>query len=172
MKEQDRLILSAIDAMEALNPAQLRRLLFESGLTRAFDLTWPLATLREEGYLSQTVGESGIMYILTDQGRAALEAEPLPDTVRSDLHAKAEEYRVLFAKEKNYLAQYSEQANGIIPVFLSIRQNDKVLFKISVIVKDVETAERIKRDWMANAHRTFEQTWHCIAPGMPLPVFD
>ncbi len=172
MKDRERLVLGAALAMGALNAAQLRRFLFETDLSPEFDLAWTLAELREAGLLTQTVGESGIQYVLSPLGAEALRAEPLSRQLEQSIAQKAEEYRRLFAQEQNYLAQYSEQANGIIPVFLSIRQNEKVLFKISVIVHDVATAEKIKRHWMENAHRAYEETWRCIAQGEPLPVFD
>lgn len=172
MDKQDRLVLSVVSAMEAINAAQLRRLIFETELSPEFDMAWTLASLRQDGYLTQTVGATGIQYVLGDKGRAALEAEPLDNDTKAAVDAKTAEYRELFRQEQNYLAQYSEQANAIIPVFLSIRQNEKVLFKINVIVHDVETAEKIKRNWMKNAHKAYEAAWACIAEGEPLPVFD
>lgn len=172
MDKRDRMMLSAVAAMGAINAAQLRRLMFETDLLQEFDMAWPLATLREQGYLRQTVGESGIQYVLGDAGAALLREEPLDAQAQAEVERRAEEYRQLFRQEQNYLAQYSEQANGIIPVFLSIRQNEKVLFKINVIVHDVATAEKIKRHWMENAHRAYEQAWQCIAEGEPLPKFD
>ena len=50
----------------------------------------------------------------------------------------AEELRRCFRMEKDYLARYSEQATGIIPLFLSLREKEKILFKVNVIVPDVE----------------------------------
>lgn len=172
MTQHERLVLNCVLEMGAVNAGQLRRLLFETDLSPAFDLAWTLANLREAGDLAQTVGESGIQYVITPKGEAALRAAPPAQAEQEAVAEKAREYKQLFALEQNYLAQYSEQANGIIPVFLSIRQDEKVLFKISVIVNDVKTAEKIKRHWMENAHRAYERTWECIAEGEPLPVFD
>ena len=73
---------------------------------------------------------------------------------------------------KDFIAQYTEQATGVVPVFLSIRKNDKILFKIHVIVPDVETADKIQRHWTENAQAAYESTWKSIAGDLPMPVFD
>lgn len=172
MDKQDKLVLSVVSAMEAINAAQLRRLIFETDLAPEFDMAWTLANLRQDGYLTQTVGATGIQYVLGEKGAELLRTDPLDAETQHAVDQKTAEYRELFKQEQNYLAQYSEQANAIIPVFLSIRQNEKVLFKINVIVHDVETAEKIKRNWMKNAHKAYEAAWQCIAEGEPLPVFD
>lgn len=172
MNDLEKIILQAVQAMGKLNSGQLRRFLFEGDLWAECDLAWPLAQLRQDGLLEQTLGATGIHYGLTDKGTSALEADPLPPEKKTEVLAKAEEYRALFQQEQDYLAEYSEQATGIVPVFLSIRQKEKILFKVSIIVPDVQTAERIKHGWMSNAQTAYEQVWQCIAPGEPIPHFE
>ena len=172
MNETKRIILCAISTMGSINVDQLKRFLFDPKIIEPLDIAWPLAELRQEGFLNQTIGETGIQYEITQKGEEALRQEPLIQAKSGQISQNALEYQALFAKERDYPAQYTEQANAIIPVFLSIRKRDKVLFKISVIVHDVETAEKIKRHWMQNAQKAYSQTWECIAEGAPLPLFD
>lgn len=85
-------------------------------------------------------GSWGITYELTDErGRRAAELEELlTPGEREGMDEAGEELRRCFRMEKDYLARYSEQATGIIPLFLSLREKEKILFKVNVIVPDVE----------------------------------
>lgn len=172
MTELEQLLLHAVQEMEKMNAGQIRRFLFEADLWPECDLAWPLANLRQEGLLEQALSATGIQYMVTPRGRQALLDSPLDALKQADLKAKAEEYRELFGLEQDYLAQYSEQATGVVPVFLSIRQKEKILFKVNVIVHDVQTAEIIKRNWMKNAQKAYEAVWECIGEGEPFPTFE
>lgn len=172
MNDLSKLILSAVKSLNALNQAQMRRFLFETGLTPSQDIVQTVADLREAGLLAQIANNMGIQYVLTDKGEAALSADPLPADLLAKLAHEAEEYRQLFAVEQEFLATYSEQASGAIPVFLSIRQQEKVLFKIQVIVHDVETAKALQQNWRAHAPEIFAGTWSLMAPGIDQPHFE
>ncbi len=166
------IILNTIDRMAKMNTWQLRRLIFESGLAEEFDMRQSLSDLRENEFLLQTVEETGIHYILADKGREYIKENPVGKDLDERIGAAVSEYRELFEKEKDFIAQYTEQATGVVPVFLSIRKNDKILFKIHVIVPDVETADKIQRHWTENAQAAYESTWKSIAGDLPMPVFD
>lgn len=172
MTELKCLILAAVDEMKALNQGQMRRFLFETGLTEEQDITWPVAELREQGYLAQIANDQGIQYILTEAGSSYLAYHPTDGTLRRRVAACGEEYRQLFAQERIYQATYSEQANHVIPVFLSIRQGDKVLFKIQVIVHDVATAKALQAAWRKDAMGIYRDTWKRMAPDIDLPSFE
>lgn len=77
--------------------------------------------------------------MIFQSGRRAAELEELlTPGEREGMDEAAEELRRSFQLEKDYLARYSEQATGIIPLFLSLREKEKILFKVNVIVPDVE----------------------------------
>ncbi len=171
LTKEKYITLKAAALMGPVNVDQLHRFLFDTELAKNFDMAWTLAELREAGELKQTIGETGIQYVITPCGERALQDFTFTEEEEKAFSDKAAEYRLLFEKERNYPAQYTEQANAIVPVFLSIRDNDKVLFKVNVIVHDVETAEKIKRNWMENAHKTYAEVWKCIAGDEPMPDF-
>lgn len=173
LTQQELYILLGIGNMGALTTQQLSRFLFDAPLIEAFDLGALLAKLKEEGLLKQAVSLQGVVYDLTPEGKEALEAcrDQIPAGKNEDIEKKCGEYKELFQLEQNYLAQYTEQANAIIPVFLSIREKEKILFKISVIVPDVPTAKKITKNWMKNAHTAYKAVWESIAEGEPMPDF-
>ena len=117
-------------------------------------------------------GAPVVIVVLADKGRQYIKENPLGKDLDERISAAVSEYRELFEKEKDFIAQYTEQATGVVPVFLSIRKNDKILFKIHVIVPDVETADKIQRHWTENAQAAYESTWKSIAGDLPMPVFD
>ena len=172
--EQELYILYAVQKLGDLTPAQMMRYLFETGISEKFDLKVRLAALKEEGCLRQSVTTAGIVYQITQQGEEALNAGKQgfsPDKLQQ-LEEKGKELGELFAIEKDYIAQYTEQANAIVPVFLSIREGQKILLKVSVIVPDVETAKAISSGWAKNAQKTYRAVWDCIGEGLPFPEFE
>ncbi len=170
---QELYTLEALDKMGALTVSQLFRFLFDTNIAEQFDLKPVLANLTEEGMLKQSVTLNGIVYNLTGDAREMLSqcASQIPADRRSLIAEKSEEYKALFLLEKDYLAQYTEQSNAIVPVFLSLRKGDRILMKVSVIVKDVPTAKKITKNWMKNAHTTYKAVWESISDGEPMPDF-
>jgi DNA-binding PadR family transcriptional regulator len=161
MNGQSWSILLAVKNMGPLTPSQLSRFLFDSGLVPAFDLLPALSPLKEEGLLKQGMSLTGITYFLTPEGEEALAA----------LNRFTEisiEYCAVFAKEKEYIAQYTEQANGIFPLFLSIRKKEKILMQVNILVQDEATAKAVTRNWMENAHKTYDAVWESISDGLGL----
>jgi hypothetical protein len=174
MNEQQLSILLALHKMGPLTPGQLSRFLLDPGLAiGGFDPIVVLSQLKDDGLLEQHVSRDGIVYGLTSQGAQSLaphlSAMPADQVQRMD--KTSAEYSEVFAKEQDYIAQYTEQANAIVPIFLSIRQGGKILLKVSIIVNDVDTAKRITANWMGNAHKAYEAVWESIADGMPRPEF-
>lgn len=163
--------LCILSQMDKLTAAQLRRILTDCGVPEDYDLKAALAELVEDKLLRQSVALSGIVYLLTDEGKQALVELNMPTPQQQEIAGKAESFREVFAKEQDYLAQYTEQANAIIPLFLSIREKEKVLFKISIIVNDMDTAIKVKENWMKNADKAYEAVWACIGEGEPMPKF-
>ncbi len=171
MESGRKMVLCTLANISKLTTAQLRRVLLDIGVTDSLNLPEVLAKLVEEGKLRQSVSLSGIVYALTPSGEDELAHLVIPGEKRAEIAEKAATFQAVFAQEQNYLAQYTEQANAIIPVFLSIRKDEKVLFKISIIVNNVETAVKIKENWMKNAHTAYEAIWESIDEGEPMPDF-
>lgn len=165
------MLLACASCLKKPTRAQLARFVFESGLMKAYDFVPDLVFLTEKGYLKQSVGDAGLQYEATKLGLARLKAEEASIQNLAEIRRFAADYIRMFAVEQDYIAEYTEQANGIIPVFLSIRRGEKVLYKVSIIVPDVETAQRIKRDWPKNAEKAYRNAWKDIAEGMPFPSF-
>lgn len=172
--QQKAYVMYALKKLGALTPAQVGRYLFENEICEQFDLRQTLTRLKEEDMVKQAVSINGITYELTEssavkvgdlEGLFTAEEKQRLDEVGEDLQRR-------FRIEQDYLARYSEQATGIIPVFLSLREKEKILFKVNVIVPDVETAEVIARKWPQNAQKTYRALWDCIGEGMPFPNFD
>lgn len=172
MTEIQRIILLSVDTLGALNQAQMKRFLFETGIQKSQDIAWPVAQLREEGILGQIANDMGIQYVVTEKGRSALKNEPLSPGITENVLREAESYRKIFATEQDFLATYSESASKAVPVFLSIRQREKILFKIQVIVHDVETAKLLQKNWREHANEIFRGTWELMAPGVDQPKFE
>ncbi len=166
-------VVYALRKLGPLTPAQIGRYLFENGICGEFDLRQVLTCLKEEDVAKQAVSIQGITYELTDEcGRRAAELEELlTPGEREGMDEAGEELRRCFRMEKDYLARYSEQATGIIPLFLSLREKEKILFKVNVIVPDVRTAEKIAKKWPENAQKTYRAIWDCIGEGEPFPDF-
>lgn len=167
-------VMYALKKLGALTPAQVGRYLFENEICEQFDLRQILTRMKEEDMVKQAVSINGITYELTESGTVqASELESLFSAEeKRRLDEVGEELQKRFRIEQDYLARYSEQATGIIPVFLSLREKEKILFKVNVIVPDVETAEAIARKWPQNAQKTYRALWDCIGEGMPFPNFD
>jgi hypothetical protein len=141
-----------------------------------------LAELLDEKKLKQSVSLRGIVYSLTEQGLLTLQDAGLPghfagmskwDSFPEEtiMVEKANEFRSLFAKEEDYPAHYTEQANAVVPVFLSIRDGDKIILKISIIVETTEEAKKICAAWMSNSHKAYETLWNSIAGETPIPEY-
>lgn len=173
IKAEETYILMAVNKLGALTPAQLIRYLFDSDVCEKFDLKGMLAQLKEKGYLKQAVSNNGITYALTETGESRLACciETIDAGKRKEVEKIGAELGQLFAIEEDFPVQYTEQANGIVPVFLSIREGQKILLKVSIIVPDVDTAKTVKENWMKNAHKTYEAVWNCIGEGLPFPAF-
>jgi hypothetical protein len=179
MKKQ--LYLNAFRLMGPMTASQLSRFMTGIGFEPS-DMGILLAELVEEKQLKQSVSLQGIVYSLTEKdigkpqsvdlsGNSAGTSARIPLPEEAMMAEKAGEFRTLFAREKDYLAQYTEQANAVVPVFLSIRDGDKILLKISIIVETTEEAKKICAGWMLNSHKTYEAVWDSIAGEMPVPAF-
>jgi hypothetical protein len=168
MSMQKESYLAAFRLMGPMTAVQLSRFM-NIPEAKLPDMSASLAGMVEEKLLKQSVASLGIVYSLTEKGdtqsRSANAAE------EESLAGKVPEFQALFAKEKDYLAQYTEQANAVVPVFLSIRDGDKILLKISIIVETVEEAKKISANWIANSSKTYEAVWESIAGKMPAPAF-
>ena len=165
-------LLGALDRLGALSVDQMRRFLFDTGLTEAFDMLDRLLALKEQALVALNLAQQGIVYEITLQGGAhyAREAARLPqDAAR--LAAMAAEYGGALQMEKRFLAQYSEQSSGIVPVFLSIREGSRIVMKVSLIVHDVDTAKNIADHWAQNASGTYQAVWDQICEGAEMPGF-
>jgi hypothetical protein len=166
-----KLVLCILANITKLATAQLKRVLADIGAADDIELPALLARLVEEGKLRQSVSLSGVVYALTPSGEVELAHSALSAEKNSEIAQTAVTFKDIFTQEQNYLAQYTEQANAIIPVFLSIRKDEKVLFKISIIVNNVETAVKVKENWMKNANKAYEAVWEAIGEGEPMPDF-
>jgi hypothetical protein len=179
MKKQ--FYLKSFSLMGPMTAAQLSR--FMTGLhVDSSDKAVLLADLVEEKKLKQSVSLQGIVYSLTEKGLMTLQDAKPPEYSDGSsagdsfpgeaiLKKTADEFRSLFAREKDYLAHYTEQANAVVPVFLSIRDGDKILMSISIIVETTEEAKKICAGWMSNSHKTYESLWNSIAGNAPVPAF-
>ncbi len=165
-------LLGALEKLGALGVEQLERLLFDTGLTPAFELLEPLLALQEQGFVTLALSQQGVIYAITPEGSAQYEKDAAehPD-VSARIAAKATEYSGALQMEKDYLAQYSEQSSGIVPVFLSIREGSKIIMKVSLIVHDVRTAKIIADHWVQNASATYGAVWENISEGEPMPEY-
>jgi hypothetical protein len=172
---EDYYVLYAADKLGMPTPAQFSRFLFDSGIFERFDIKACLARLMDAGYVKQNIASEGIVYEITESGKDDLKnssvALSVPPEKSRELDEKSAEFIKLFAIEQDYPAQYTESANKIVPVFLSIREGQKVLFKISIIVEDVETAKEIAANWTKNADGAYKAVWDCIGGGKPFPSF-
>ena len=171
--EQNRFsIVFAVKKIGAMTPSQLDRCLFESGLSEPFDLNAELTKLVEQGLLKQTVSADGLVYKLSELSDTILNGDSVPCTeCLAKMDAYFDELKIQFEAEKDYIAQYTESSTGIVPVFLSIRKNERILLKVNLIVPDVATAKVVTRNWMRNAHKTHQSVWSSIGEGLPFPVF-
>lgn len=164
-------ILLALHKMGAMMPSQLSRFLFDTRLAEAFDIVPMLSRLREEGLLKQGLSVTGITYTLTQAGEAVLESQAaeISDDSLCQFEAVSREYNEIFKNEKDYIAQYTEQANGIFPLFLSIRKKEKILMQVNILVNDEATAKAITKSWMEHAAQTYDAVWTNISEGLDLP---
>jgi hypothetical protein len=165
------LILQLIKELGKPTAAEIERVLLQLDIEKSSDLKAALALMVHDGLLRQSVGINGVIYLLTETGDAALKQAPISHETAEAVSEKAAEFRAIFANEQMYPAQYTEQANAIVPLFLSIRKDEKVLFKVSVIVNDLPTAVKVKENWMKNAHKAYEALWEAIGEGEPMPKF-
>jgi hypothetical protein len=176
-----RLYLKAFFLMGPMTVAQLSRFMTGIGVDSS-DKAILLAELLDEKKLKQSVSLQGIVYSLTEQGLLMLQDTGLPEYVTEGpvqdsfpeeamMAEKAKEFRSLFDREEDYPAHYTEQANAIVPVFLSIRDGDKIILKISIIVETTEEAKKICAAWMLNSDKTYKTIWNSIAGEAPVPEY-
>lgn len=171
--QQELFVMYAIEKMGAMTPAQMTRYLFEYNVFETFELKDILAKLKEENLLKQAVSINGITYELTEEGTEKLgeKKDEMNQEKRKEMDEIGEKLKKKFRVEQDYLARYSEQATGIIPLFLSLREGDKILMKVNVIVPDAETARIVAAKWPENAKKTYHAIWECIGEGQPFPEF-
>jgi hypothetical protein len=160
--------LCAFELMGPMTAAQLGRFL-EDAKVSAFDRAETLAALVEKKLLNQTVSLQGILYVLTQTGAELLKGSIVKE--RKAMAGLVPEYKRLFDREKDYMAQYTERANCNVPVFLSIRDGDKIVLNISVIVDSVALAKEITSKWLENAHGAYNAVWDAVGCGAPVPSF-
>lgn len=170
MQSEQALILYSLGQMGPLGAGQLKRFFHSGGFAPAHDLFPPLAALKEAGYLSQSVRMNGITYALTEKGSEALAGGlGIGAEQMEQINAHSEKMRASFQREQDYQAQYTEQSSGIVPVFLSIRDGERIVLKLSIIVEDVGTAQTICAGWMNNSGEAYDAIWAAIGEGLPLP---
>ena len=169
MSDLNVYILCALAQFTQLSIGQLSHFLFDTGLIIETDLKPPLALLKDKEMVCQVVNLQGIVYEITDAGRTYINNNTALTHIKTDIEAKSVEFQRIFEREKNYLAQYTEQSSGIVPVFLSIRDGNKIVLKISIIVNDVDTAKKICSGWIKNSGQTYDVIWQAIAGGEPDP---
>ncbi|MBB3129141.1 hypothetical protein FHS19_003816 [Paenibacillus rhizosphaerae] len=171
MSSQESYALCALAQMGQLSVGELSRFLFETGLVAETDLKLPLTSLKEQGLVYQTVNLRGIVYEITDAGRTLVNGDATLARINVDVAAKSAEYKRVFEQEKDYIAQYTESSTGVVPVFLSIRDGSRIILKINIIVRDIDTAKKICSGWMGNSARAFDAVWQAIAGDAPDPGF-
>ena len=169
--QQKAYVVYALKRLGALTPAQICRYLFENEICGQFEVRQILTDLKEENVIKQAVSINGITYEPTAAAGNGYE-EQLNAQQKEKMDTVGDALEKKFSMEKDYLARYSEQATGIIPVFLSLREKEKILCKVNVIVPDVEMAEIIAQKWPENAWKTYRALWDCIGEGLPFPDFE
>jgi hypothetical protein len=171
--EHELYMLEAVSRLGALTYGQITRFLFEGGIVPECDLLPCLAALKERGLVNQVLSPAGIVLEITEAGREWLSANEaaIPERARSLIAQKSGEYARVFELEQNYLAQYSEQSSGVVPVTLSVRENGKIVLRVNVIVNRIETAKKICAGWMKNSPRAYGAFWAAVAEGEPEPGF-
>lgn len=173
-KLQKAYVLCALEKLGALAPAQISRYLFEHSICERFSLQEVLAKLKEKDYVKQAVSINGITYELTEAGMimATQEVKKLGKEKLIEMECVGEILKRQFTVEEDFLARYTEQANGIVPIYLTLREGPKILMKIDVIVPDTEIAKTVTKNWAKNARETHQAVWDCIGEGLPFPQFD
>ncbi|WP_090645328.1 DUF4364 family protein [Paenibacillus sp. UNC496MF] len=171
MLSQESYALCALAQMDQLSVGELSRFLFETGLVAESDLKLPLTSLKEQGLVCQAINLRGIVYQITEAGRTLVNGDAALEPITADVAAKSAEYKRVFEQEKDYIAQYTESSTGVVPVFLSIREGARIVLKINIIVRDIDTAKKICSGWMSNSGRAFDAVWQAIAEGEPDPGF-
>ena len=169
--QQEKYVLCALAQMEQLSVDELSRFLFETGLVARTDLKLPLTSLKEQGLVAQAVTLRGVVYEITDAGRTLASSDAELARIKADVAAQSTEYQRIFEQEKDYIAQYTESSTGVVPVYLSIRDGARIVLKINVIVRDIDTAKKICSGWMSNSGRAFDAVWQAIAENEPDPGF-
>ncbi len=166
-------IMHAINEIGSLTFDQLNKFLFDTGIMEREDLLPPLASVKEKGFINQLLTPQGIALELSIKGEEFLASggADINGEVKKQIAANADKYRALIRREQDYLAQYGEQSSGVVPINLSMRNNDKVILKISMATEDKATAKKICEDWVANSDKTYDAVWEAIAGGLPKPKF-
>jgi hypothetical protein len=166
-------IIHAINEIGSVTFDQLNKFLFDTGILERTDLLPPLAALKEKSYLNQLLTPQGIALELSIEGEEFLASGKagLSSEVKTQIKKSADKYRVMIRKEQDYLAQYGEQSSGIVPVNLSMRNNDKVILKINMVTNDKETAKKICDGWVKNSDKAYDALWEAIGEGQPQPKF-
>ena len=171
--EYELYILKTIQKLGPLTFGQITRFLFQGGIIAEYDLLPSLAILKENSYVNQVLSPLGIIIDITADGGAFLSANEtaISEQIRSLIDQKSKDFMRTFQLEQNYLAQYSENSSGVVPVTLSIREKDKIIMRVNIIVNRIETAKKICSSWMGNSNRAYGAFWEAIAEGEPEPDF-
>ena len=171
--EHELYILKTIQQLGPMTYGQISRFLFGEGIVPEYDLLPSLATLKENSYVNQVLSPLGIILDITDEGRTFLSSNEnvISGQTIQLISRKSVEFTRIFQLEQNYLAQYSENSSGVVPVTLSIRDNDKIVLRVNIIVNKIETAKKICSSWMKNSKRAYDVFWDAIAEGEPEPDF-
>jgi hypothetical protein len=169
MDSNKKYILRSVKELGELTPSQFSRLLFDSKLIESFDLLKSLSELKEDQCLEQKMTLAGIVYTLTQKGKELSGQNALSDDNEQRFQVKANEYKKIFNREKDYIALYSEQSTALSPVFLSIRNDDKILIHLMLMVDGIDSAKEITKNWLQNADKTYDAVWEIVAGGQSKP---
>jgi len=101
MSDQQSYVLCALAQIDQLSVGELSRFLFETGLVEETDLKLPLTSLKERGLVCQAVNLRGLVYEITDAGRALADGDAALAGIKANVAAKSAEYQRVFEQEKD-----------------------------------------------------------------------
>jgi hypothetical protein len=157
LSENKLLMLYAVDKLGCITNNQALQFFIENDFMDYIDVQLSLAELTDGKLLHAVSQPAGLTYYVTELGLDAIDffKNKVPVSRRSAVDCQAEKWRDIFMLESHVFADYTTAINGDIVVRLAARENDMLLFEMSISVPSSKEAEIMCDNWKKNSSQVY-----------------
>ncbi len=142
-----RMILYMLRQTGRISNNRIVDFLLGGSYTDYFSAQEALSSLIEDGSIAAASDKTGTWYSITDEGKTAADtlSGSLDAGIRSEIREYLKQNAFTIRNETDIRADYSKTGANSYPVRLSVREEDGILFDLTLTVPDEEEAQKICR---------------------------